>query len=186
MHPIIGTQTLTSHQILRCPLDFWIPLWNTNLLGVLYDWNIFLAPKLVCYLLCWLACSPWWPPLSRFSSSTSMVWWSFSQPCWHRCWIAYLFVFLFLLFSLILHLALIGLVAFLDACMANHDFSLIKLLHFLDGIILIRLGWLHLTFYFSQVLGKASHLQYPFEHFSTITFLTQTCLQDGDSKSTKS
>ena len=70
----------------------------------------------------------------------------------------FLFVFLFLLSSsLILHLALIGLMAFLVTYVANHDLSFIKLLHSLDGVILMKLGLLCLVFHLSQVLGEASH-----------------------------
>ena len=69
-----------------------------------------------------------------------------------------LFVFLFLLSSSpILHLALIGLVAFLVAYVANHGLSFIKLLHSLDGVILMKLGLLCLAFHLSQVLGETSH-----------------------------
>ena len=61
-----------------------------------------------------------------------------------------LFVFLFLLSSFpILHLALIGLVAFLVAYVANHGLSFIKLLHSLDSVILMKLGLLHLAFHLS-------------------------------------
>jgi len=67
-------------------------------------------------------------------------------------------LFLFLLCSSpILHLALIGLVAFLVAYIANHGLSFIKLLHSLDVVILMKLGLLCFAFYLSQVLGKASH-----------------------------
>ena len=69
-----------------------------------------------------------------------------------------LFVFLFLLSSSpILHLALIGLVAFLVAHVANHGLSFIKLLHSLDGVILMKLGLLRLAFHLSQVLGEVSY-----------------------------
>ena len=64
----------------------------------------------------------------------------------------FLFVFLFLLSSSpILHLALVSHVA-------NYDLSFIKLLHSLDGVILMKLGLLRFAFYLSQVLGKTSHL----------------------------
>ena len=59
--------------------------------------------------------------------------------------------------SLILHLALVGLVTFLMAYVANHNLSFIKLLHSLDGVILIKLGLLRLAFHLSQVLGEASY-----------------------------
>ena len=68
------------------------------------------------------------------------------------------FVFLFLLNpSPILYLALIGLVAFLVAHVANHGLSFIKLLHSLVGVILMKLGMLRLTFHLSQVLGETSY-----------------------------
>ena len=55
-------------------------------------------------------------------------------------------LFLFLLCSSpILHLALIGLVAYV----AKHGLSFIKLLHSLDGVILIKLGLLRLAFLLS-------------------------------------
>ena len=90
-----------------------------------------------------------------------------------------LFVFLFLLFSSpILHLALIGLVAFLVAYVANHDLSFIKLLHSIDSVILMKLGLLRLAFHLSQVLVRraTSCLSCSFSivtscvHVSTITF----------------
>ena len=68
------------------------------------------------------------------------------------------FLFFFLLSSSpILHLALIGLVAFLVAHVANHGLSFIKLLHSLDGVILMKLDLLRLAFHLSQVLGEASY-----------------------------
>ena len=57
----------------------------------------------------------------------------------------------------ILHLALIGLVTFLVAHVANHGLSFIKLLHSLNGVILMKLGLLGLAFHLSQVLGEASY-----------------------------
>ena len=122
-----------------------------------------LAPKSV-WPHCWLACSSWWPPPCHFSSSREI-----------RCGgllvhlvgvgvrelACLLFVFLFLLCSSpILHLALIGLVTFLVAHVANHGLSFIKLLHSLDGfdgVILMKLGLLCLAFHLSQVLGKTSY-----------------------------
>ena len=63
-------------------------------------------------------------------------------------------LFLFLLCSSpILHLALIGLVTYI----ANHGLSFIKLLHSLDGVILMKLCLLRLAFLLSQVLGEASY-----------------------------
>jgi hypothetical protein len=69
-----------------------------------------------------------------------------------------IFIFLFLLSSSpTLHLALIGLVTFLMAYVANHGLSFIKLLHSLDGVILMKLGLLCLALHLGQVLGAASH-----------------------------
>ena len=107
-----------------------------------------LAPKSV-WPHCWLACSPWWPPPCYFySSSRDKVWRPFCPPCWCRCWRACLFPFFLFLFSSspILHLALIGLVAFLVAHVANHGLSFIKLLHSLNGVILMILGLLYFAF----------------------------------------
>ena len=65
---------------------------------------------------------------------------------------------LFLLCSSpIFHLALIGLVTILVAHVANHDLSFIKLLHSLDGVILMKLGLLHFALHLSQALGEVSH-----------------------------
>ena len=55
------------------------------------------------------------------------------------------------------HLALIGLVTFLVAYVANHALSFIKLLHSLDGVILMKLDLLRLAFHLSQVLGETSY-----------------------------
>ena len=101
--------------------------------------------------------------------------------------VCFLFVFLFLLSSsLILHLALIGLVAYV----ANHSLSFIKLLHSLDGVILIKLDLLRLAFHLSQVLVRraTSCLSWSFSfatscvHVSTTTFSIQTWLHKGESK----
>ena len=112
-----------------------------------------LAPKCV-WPHCWLACSPWCPPPYHFSSSREI-----------RCGgifvhlvgvgvrelACFLFIFLFLLSSSpILHHALIGLVAFLVAHVANHGLSFIKLLHSLDGVILMKLGRLRFAFFESS------------------------------------
>ena len=81
----------------------------------------------------------------------------------------FLFVFLFLLSSSpIIHLALIRLVAFLVAYVANHDLSFIKLRHSLDGVILMKLG----------LLCFATSCVY----VSTTTFSTQTWLHKDESK----
>ena len=103
-----------------------------------------------------------------------------------------LFVVIFLLCSSpILHLALIGLVAFLVAHVANHGLSFTKLLHSLNDVILMMLGLLRFAFYLSQVLGKTSHLLLELlilhcdllcVYISTTTFSTQTWLHKDESK----
>ena len=56
-------------------------------------------------------------------------------------------LFLFLVCSSpILHLVFIGLVTFLVAHVANHGLSFIKVLHSLDGVILMKLGLLCMPF----------------------------------------
>jgi hypothetical protein len=67
-----------------------------------------------------------------------------------------LLVFVFLIFSPILHISLIGLEAFLVAHIANHSCSLIKLLHCLDGVILMRLGLLCLVLPFTWLKSMVS------------------------------
>ena len=121
------------------------------------------------------------------------MWRPFCPPCWCRCWRACLFPFCFFLLlrsSPILHLALIGLVAFFMAHVANHSLSFIKLLHSLDGVILMKLDLLCLAFHSSQVLDEASY--FLLELLILLcnllcaciytTFLTQTWLHKDESK----
>ena len=152
MHPTFAKSPNSPRSIgLLTSLSGSKPSWSSSC------WKWFpLAPKSV-WPHYWLACSPWWPLPCHFSSLTSMVWRPSCPPCWCRCWRACLFVFLFLLCSSpILHLALIGLVTFLVAHVASHGLSFIKLLHSLDGVILMKLGLLCLAFHLNQVLGEAS------------------------------
>ena len=140
MHPMKCTHTLPSHQILRCPSDFSLPFWNPNLLGALYVGNDFLWHT--------KAFDPIVSLLIHLDGHHHIIFLLLQEI---RCGglfvhlvgvdvgelACFLFVFLFLLISSpILHLALIGLVAFLVAYIANHDLSFIKLLHsrYLDKV----------------------------------------------------
>lgn len=92
-------------------------------------------------------------PPPYFSSSREMMWLPSCPPCWCRCRRASLIVFVF---SPNLYLALIGLVTFIVAH-ENHDASLVKLMHSLGGVILMRSGKLYLSLYLDQVLGEVDH-----------------------------
>ena len=158
MHPMKCTHTLPRLRISRSPSDFSLFFWDPNLLGALHVGNDLLWHPNAFWPHCWLACSPWWPPPCHFSSSSrDKVW----RPFVHLVGVSvgelawFLFIFLFLLISSpILHLELIGLVAFLVAHVANHSLSFIKLLH---SLILMKLALLRLAFHLSQALGEASH-----------------------------
>jgi hypothetical protein len=58
------------------------------------------------------------------------------------------------IFFFIFYLTLIRLVIFFMAYEANHDFSLIKLIHSIDIVILMRLDWLCLAFLFGKSLVR--------------------------------
>ena len=161
MHPMKCTHTLPSHQIPQSPLDFSLPFRDPNLLGALHIGNDLLwrlkafdpivsllvhldGHYLVIFLLLQeIRCGGLFVHLVGVGVG--------ELAC-------FLFVFLFLLSSSpILHLAPIGLVAFLVAYVENHGLFFIKLLHSLDSVILMKLGLLRLAFHLSQVLGEASH-----------------------------
>lgn len=104
------------------------------------------TPKSAWPLLFSLACSYWWLPPCCFSSSwedkagslfVHLVGAGVGEL---SCW--------FFAFLPILHLPLKRLVVFFMAYKINHNFSLIKFLHFFDGVILMGLGELRLAFLF--------------------------------------
>ena len=155
------THTLLSLQIPRSPSDFSLPFQDPNLLGALHIENdLLLHPN---------AFGPIFGLVVHLDGHHLVIFLLLQEI---RCGglfvhlvgvgveelACFLSVFLFIFSSSpILHLALIGLVAFLVAYVANHGLSFIKLLHSLNGVILMMLGLLHFVFYLSQVLGKASH-----------------------------
>lgn len=138
MQPMICILTSPHLQIPWGVLDFLFQSWDPILFGSLYGWNNFL----------------WLPnPIDSFYVSLFVH--------LDRHYLVILFIqeryglldFLFTLFvgigedgcflclfSSILHIALIGLIAFLVVCEANHGFTLIKLLHSLGGDVLMRLN----------------------------------------------
>ena len=174
MHPMKCTHTLTSLQIPRSSLDFSLPSRDPNLLGAFHVGNDFLwHPKAfdpIVGLLVHLDCH-------------HLVIFLLLQKIWCGGLFVHLvgvgvgelacLLLLFLLCSSpILHLALIGLVTFLVAHVANHGLSFIKLLHSFDGVILMKLGLLRLAFHLSQVLGEASYflLEYASCELSNFSF----------------
>ena len=160
MLPCNAPKTIPSLQIPRSPSDFSLPFRDPNLLGALHVGNDLLwhpnvfgpivdllvhldGHHLIIFLLQEIRCGDLFVHLVGVGVGEL---------------VCFLFVFLFLLSSSpILHLAVIGHVAFLVAHVANHGLSFIKLFHSLNGVILMMLGLLHFAFYLSQVLGKASH-----------------------------
>ena len=159
MHPMKCTHTLPSLQIPRGLTDFLLPFRDPNLLGALHVGNDFLwHPKAFDPIV----------GLLVYLDGHHLVIFIFLQEI--RCGgllvhlvgvgvgeLACLLLLFLLCSSPILYLALIGLVIFLVAHVANHGTSFIKLLHSLDGVILMKLGLLRLAFYLSQILGEASY-----------------------------
>ena len=135
---------MPSLQIPQSPLDFSLPFWDPNLLGSLHVGNDFLwHPK---------AFDPIVGLLIHLDGHHLVIFLHLQEI---RCGglfvhlvgvgvgelVCFLFVFLFLLSSSpILYVALIGLVAFLVAYIANHGLFFVKLLHSLDGVMLMKLG----------------------------------------------
>ena len=148
------TPTLPSLQIPRGPTDFSLPFRDPNLLGALHVGNDFLwHPK---------AFDPIVGLLVHLGGHHLVIFLLLQEI---RCGgllvhlvgigvgeLACLLFLLLLCSSPILHLALIGLVTFLVAHVANHGLSFIKLLHSLDGVILMKLGLLCLAFHFESSL----------------------------------